>query len=228
MGFSNEWDEAYKNGTNLSIWPWTELISMFYHFFPKSTTDYKSLSVLELGCGAGANIPFFVSIGVDYYSIEGSTTEVNLLNEKYKESNVTIDQGDFTKGIPYSKKFDLIFDRAAVCHNSSDDIEKVVDFVFDSLKDGGYYFGINWFSTNELDFKNSSSFSKRIDDKTFQFTEGIYGKLGNVHFTDVDEIKTLFKNFEICDLYENKEEHLYPESWIRAQYSFAYRKGLSK
>ena len=39
--------------------------------------------VLELGCGAGANIPFFSSLNVEYYAIEGSPTIVESLRKKW-------------------------------------------------------------------------------------------------------------------------------------------------
>ena len=53
-----EWEQTYKNGKQLSVWPWTKLISLV-----KRHTDIKqSMRVLELGCGVGANIPFFVSL----------------------------------------------------------------------------------------------------------------------------------------------------------------------
>lgn len=41
------------------------------------------LRVLELGCGAGANIPFFAAINAEYYGIEGSSTQVKRLQEQY-------------------------------------------------------------------------------------------------------------------------------------------------
>ncbi|MGN5030804.1 hypothetical protein ACTFBV_20625 [Aeromonas rivipollensis] len=56
MAFSNEWDEQYKNNHHMSIWPWSDLVSSIYRYAnPKN--GYKR--VLELGCGAGANIPLF-------------------------------------------------------------------------------------------------------------------------------------------------------------------------
>ncbi len=54
MEYSNEWNEAYKNNSHMSIWPWSDLVSCVYRYaHPKD--GYQR--VLELGCGAGANIP---------------------------------------------------------------------------------------------------------------------------------------------------------------------------
>ena len=53
QGFSIEWDQRYKENLQMSIWPWSDLVSAVMRLrLPASTR------VLELGCGAGANIPF--------------------------------------------------------------------------------------------------------------------------------------------------------------------------
>ena len=57
MSFSEEWNHAYEKNTNLSTWPWSDLVSYVKRF----TKLDKNSKVLELGCGAGANIPFFLS-----------------------------------------------------------------------------------------------------------------------------------------------------------------------
>ena len=57
MSFSNEWDESYKKNTHLSIWPWSDLVSYVMRY--ARPENPKNCNVLELGCGAGANIDFF-------------------------------------------------------------------------------------------------------------------------------------------------------------------------
>lgn len=58
MGFSTEWEQTYKSNAQLSVWPWSEVISLTHRFCDLN----KDLIVLELGCGAGANIPYFMSL----------------------------------------------------------------------------------------------------------------------------------------------------------------------
>ena len=53
MSFSNEWENRYKAKTHLSIWPWSDLVSLVMRHKPIK----ENFKVLELGCGAGANIP---------------------------------------------------------------------------------------------------------------------------------------------------------------------------
>ena len=94
MGFSKGWDECYMKNTQMSIWPWSDLIGYVMRYARPDSAEFK---VLELGCGAGANIPFFRTLGVDYYTVEGSATAVESLKEKYTELSNNLVAGDFTK-----------------------------------------------------------------------------------------------------------------------------------
>ena len=69
MAYSKQWDNVYQQGSNLSIWPWSDLVSYVYRHVPIAGRESK---VLEIGFGAGANIPFFRKLGVSYLGIEGS------------------------------------------------------------------------------------------------------------------------------------------------------------
>lgn len=228
MSFSAEWDAAYRNGTNNSIWPWTELISRFYRYFPAPQVNYERLNVLELGCGAGANIPFFESLGVNYYAIEGSSFEALKLQERFSaNSKITIVEGDFTKGIPFDKKFQLIFDRASVSHNTTEDIKNTISRVYSSLEEKGYFIGVNWFATKEPDYLSERNVLEKADDRTYRFSSGIYGGLGNAHFTDETELRSLLAAFEIKELYLNIEQYVYPKELSRYQWSFVAQKGKS-
>jgi len=55
MVFSKEWEICYREKKQMSLWPWSDLISYVMRYC-KPTSNY--FNVLELGCGAGANIPF--------------------------------------------------------------------------------------------------------------------------------------------------------------------------
>lgn len=222
MGFSKEWEETYKTGAQNSVWPWSEVVSMFYHYFKG---DSSKLKVLELGCGAGANIPFFESLGISYFGIEGSRTQVDRLSQKYiGNHNITVVEGDFSNEIPFDEEFDLILDRAAVTHNSTEGIRNTLRIADGKLKAGGYYFGIGWFSVHFDVFSDESLKYEIIDPNTKVFHSGYYSGLGNVHFSDEKHIHDLFKGMDIVECYEKIETWRIPSNKKTARWNFVAQK----
>ncbi|MFZ2136467.1 MAG: class I SAM-dependent methyltransferase [Xanthobacteraceae bacterium] len=98
----------------MSEWPWSDLVSLV-HRHAKPENGYRR--VLELGCGAGANIPFLQSLGMDYCAVEGSSFIVARLRARFPEIAANIVVGDFTRKIPFTSRFDLVIDRASVTHH---------------------------------------------------------------------------------------------------------------
>ena len=151
MSFSSEWDTRYQENTHMSIWPWSDLVSLVMRHKPQK----ENFKVLELGCGAGANIPLFASLGANYYAVEGSKTIVKKLHQQYPQFKGNIVSGDFTKDIP-DEKFDLIVDRAALTHNDERAIIECIDVCYQQLEIGGKFIGIDWFSTDYSEFKKGN------------------------------------------------------------------------
>ena len=119
----NEWDEIYKSRKQICRWPFSDLVSLVLrnrHRLPARP------SVLEMGCGSGPNIPFFLENNFDYYAIEGANSIVEELKGNYPAIRDNIVCGDFSKPISFKRKFDLVFDRAAITHNTTDDIKDIV------------------------------------------------------------------------------------------------------
>ena len=181
-----------KKSFKMSIWPWSDLVTAVMRLrLPASTR------VLELGCGAGANIPFFKHLGMDYHAVEGSPVIVEQLHERFPEYTDTIKCGDFTKEILFDGCFDLIVDRASVTCNSSRSIYRVVDCIQKIMHKGAYYVGIDWYSDD------SSYFNKGdyIDDFTrANFQDGPFADLGTIHFSSEGHIRKLFKKFKLITL----------------------------
>ena len=219
MTFSKEWDNRYKENTNMSIWPWSDLIGYVKRYVRLS----KNSRVLELGCGAGANIPFFLSLGVKYYSIEGSATMVNKLKKKFPNLQENIVVGDFTQNIPFSKSFDLVIDRGSLTHNTTKGIIECLDNVNQKLKVRGKYIGIDWFSTSHSSYKKGG---KMVDAFTRnRFQKGQFQNVGNVHFSDKAHLQDLFKSFEFLVL-EHKiiKKELLSDEEILASWNFVAQK----
>lgn len=218
MGFSMEWEDIYKKKQQLSVWPWSHLISLVHRY----GNLRKGMKILELGCGAGANIPFFVKEGADYYAIEGSGEMVAQLQEKFKNELVHIVRGDFTQKIPWKESFDIIIDRGALTHNSTRGIKSAIALIQERLTSNGKMIGTDWFSFKydvlEKDLCN------RIDTNTFAFSSGYFAGWGNCHFSDEKHLRELFRDFSFEYLAERCVCEVLPESRISAYWDFVVKK----
>ena len=201
-GFSPEWENVYKKRSQLTSWPWTDLISLVYRYC-KDTIEYKNGVVLELGCGAGPNIPFIKSLGMVYYGIEGSKAIVDSLHEKFPELNSQVVAGDFTSIDQFISlpKIDIVIDRAAVTHNDFTSVSQALDCSYAALKSGGYFIGVDWFSTNHDDFSKGKGVSGDKYTRT-EIQEGQFANVGKVHFSNEEHLRSLFKKFDIISLEE--------------------------
>ena len=211
MEYSNEWNEAYKNNSHMSIWPWSDLVSCVYRYAnPKD--GYQR--VLELGCGAGANIPLFLALDCSYYGVDGSQIITAKLIENYPQLKGKIITSDFSKvhHSEFDNYFDLVIDRASITHNNTSAIKRILESVIIYLKPGGKFIGIDWFSTQHSDFEKGraiDSYTKIDLPHTSQFSG-----IGQVHFSDKKHIIELFTDTGfIIERLEHKERiSIFPEN----------------
>ena len=219
MTFSSEWDERYRSNLQMSVWPFSDLVSYVNRYTKPAG---KQTRVLELGCGAGANIPFFLGQGFKYYGIEGSNTIINKLKRKFPKIKNNLVVGDFTKQIQFKEKFDLVVDRSSLSHNTTDGIKNCLELVYDKMKKDSTYIGIDWFSTDHHDYSN---FVKKLDmySRT-EYSKGQFADVGIVHFTNKSHLLKLFKKFEILVLEHKVVTKEIPEKKKFAGWNFVARK----
>lgn len=198
MTFSREWEEAYAAGRQNSIWPWTDLVCAVMRHCP----DLRDKRVLELGCGVGANIPFFRQMGAKYIGIEGSSTAAEKAMTRYAGAVISV--GDFTKTLPY-ENCDLVVDRSSIVHNEPHAIENCLDLVHDALKPGGLFISIDWFSTAHED-------------------EAQFDGLGVVHRVDEEDLRAFLHGFEIVSLEEKLIYRVVPECARFASWNIVTKK----
>jgi SAM-dependent methyltransferase len=183
--FSEEWETRFSQGKNHSLYPWTDLLT----YISKYGYLEKGDKVLELGPGVGANIPFFLARGAEYYAIEGSKTAVSEIIKRFPNLEGKVIVGDFTQNIPFQHGFKFIIDRGSITHNNSIGIQKALKMIHDKLMDDGKYFGIDWFS-----WVNGERLKGKNEDDiyTYSFKDGKYENHGNVHFSTKSHIFELF------------------------------------
>lgn len=210
MSFSSEWEKTYQASQHLSVWPWSDLV--YYVCRYAKPTDGVVSRVLELGCGVGANIPFFLANPFDYSSVEGSASAVSVLHRAYPQLVNKIVVGDFTKEIPFSGEFDLIIDRVSLPHNSTEAILNCLKVCFSKLKPGGKMIGIDWFSTEHKDSKKGDEVD--LFTRTNLPSDSHLHGLGCVHFFDQKHLSYLLQEAGfIIQRLEHKSHDLYiPES----------------
>ena len=218
--FSEEWNKIYKTNLQLSAWPWSDLVSFVNKY--RNKKNKKKISVLELGCGAGSNIPFFHQLQYDYYSVEGSSEIVNRLKKKYPKFKRKIVVGDFTKKIPFKKKFNIIIDRGSMTHNDVLAIKKSLVLVSKSLKKDGIFMGFDWFSKNDSDFNKG----EKVDNFTkTNIRTGKLKNVGKIYFTDLKNLKKLFYKWKILEIYEKVYKYHKPQkNFKRASWAIVAKK----
>lgn len=146
MAFSKEWEEIFASGEHFSEYPWSNLVGLVMKYFPFGSESVRP-RVLELGCGVGANIPFFLDKGFEYHAVEGSRSAYQCVKSRFG-SAVDVHLADFSKGLPFkSDYFDLVVDRSSTVHNRSDGISRTIGEVERCLKSGKLFVAVDWFST---------------------------------------------------------------------------------
>lgn len=220
MVFSDEWEGVYQRGAQNSVWPWSDLVSFVMRYAPSTG---QSVKVLELGCGAGANIPFFESLDVQYFGIEGSPSVVERLRERFPSMLDRIVVGDFTLGIPFDAAFDLVVDRSSITHNTTADIVRCLDSVYRCLRSGGIFIGIDWFSTSHSAYLKEVEI---VDSFTRSgYRDGPFADVGRVHFSDEEHLVDLFRRFEPVALEQKTIRHCIPrDEETFAAWNLAVRK----
>jgi SAM-dependent methyltransferase len=211
MSFSQEWDCVYGDDRHRSIWPWSDVVS-YVHRHAAPRDGFRR--VLELGCGAGANIPFFLKLGMDYWGIEGSSFAVAALRDTFPELKHKIAVGDFTDSIPLPGPFGLVLDRAALTHNPTTAIQSALRLVFELLRPSGKLIGIDWFSASHSD----TGRGRPVDAHTrTDIPSGQFQGVGAVHFADRDHLTELLTTagFTLERLEHKRSEMLVPDEGVR-------------
>ncbi|AXE29231.1 hypothetical protein DK842_04470 [Chromobacterium phragmitis] len=219
MGFSPEWERQFSSGAHLSRWPWSDLVSLCRRHARHLPSEAR---ILELGCGVGANIPFFLAQGWRYFAVEGSASAAAQAARDFPMLQDAVRVADFTAELPFSGAFDLVVDRAALTHNCERDIRLALARVRECLVPGGLYIGVDWFSTRHADYGRGAAAEDAWTRRDYE--QGAFGGVGRVHFSDSGHLRDLFAGWEWLAMEEKTIERFAPEPATLAMWSFVVRK----
>lgn len=185
MTFSFDWELSYATGNAVvGTYPnFEKLVGVFVR---------EAERMLELGVGAGGEIPFFASMGFGYHGIDGSQSAIDRARQRFSLGE-RVKVADFTKEIPFEGQFDFICDRASIAHNDTESIKRCLALVHKALKPGGILLCSDWFSTRHSEFTRG----RQLDGKTRDgYEDGQFKGAGVVHFCDERDLIELFTDFE--------------------------------
>jgi SAM-dependent methyltransferase len=96
------------------------IVMLMRHFYWSAR---KTIKILDMGCGFGANTWYCAAEGYDTYAIDGSKTALDRAraNVKKAKANAHFDHGDLSAMSYADNTFDMVIDVAAIsCNNFAD------------------------------------------------------------------------------------------------------------
>ena len=207
MTFNQEWDQRYSESTHMSVWPWSDLVSLVYRYGKEAIAQRGR--VLELGCGAGANIPLFLSLQMQYHALEGSPAIVNQLHQRFPELRETIRCADFTAEQPFDGAFDFVIDRGSLDPQQHRSHPKRPGFGLAGPEAGGLFF--RWTGSPRITATTPKASQPMTHTPEHFYTSGQFTDVGRVHFSDADHLRDIFQQFDVKLLEEKIQRRFIPE-----------------
>ncbi len=194
--FGNRYDEVYREGLQKSVWPWSSVVTILHRLKKYLNPNAK---ILEIGCGMGANIELIQSLEYEYFGIDFSPYAINEIIKLHPELSGALVAEDFTKNISFfGNTFDIILDRASLTCNPTSKIKNCIELIKKELITGGYFVGVDWYSTDHSGFKEGKSQEDEFS-LIFSQEEPMFDP-PRMHFSSEEHIQDLFKEFEIIHL----------------------------
>ena len=204
----SSWNKIYKKGLHLNEYPYEWVVGNTKKIFPNP----KKKNVLDLGCGAGNHLQFFLNHNFNFITaIDGSKNIIKFTKKKFKNSKkIEFINKNILINKFRSNFYDLILDRMTITHNDKKDINNLANNLYLSLKKNGYLFSICFSKKhNEYNrFKDKGIFFKNVN------------KDGGIKssFLDSKEIKNIYKKFKIISIIEEVKTDIVSKEKYAAWY----------
>ncbi len=193
MKWDPTWEQIFRS-QDWGRYPPEELIRFVArNYF--SAPDRSEIRILELGCGAGANIWFLAREGFDTYGIDGSQTAIDKAERRLREEGekARLQIGDVNSILSFFPPgyFDAVVDVACLQHNDLQAVQSILDQVQVALKPQGRFFSM-MVATGSL----GDGLGRELAPGTFiDIEEGPLKDKGLCHFFTLDEVRQLFSFF---------------------------------
>ena len=192
------WDKGWDNVFENSRWgryPPEELLRFMARNF-YNVPDRSKVSVLEVGCGPGANLWYIAREGFSTFGMDGSEVALSRAKERCEEENVLVDlrQADAMQ-LPYEdQSIDAVYELECVYANSLKDSKKIISEIHRVLKPGGMFFS-KTFSTGS-DGDGRGTLVENEPHTYIDITDSvIHDGYGIIRFTAEEEIPQLYGVF---------------------------------
>jgi ubiquinone/menaquinone biosynthesis C-methylase UbiE len=187
------WDPTWETVFKKQEWgkyPGESLIQFIARNFYKK--ERKNISLLEIGCGPGANIWFMAREGFSVTGIDGSQTAINQAQERLQTEQLSarLIVGDILK-LPFNDlEFDGIIDVECLYSNNETNTLSMLSEINKVLKPNGLFYSRT--------FSKSMFIGNAISKNEFEFhnvNDGpLFGK-GFIRLIDEQKISSLYGRF---------------------------------
>jgi ubiquinone/menaquinone biosynthesis C-methylase UbiE len=195
------WEQIHEQRT-WGHYPNEELVRFIgRNLFRLSNAERKSVKILEVGCGQGANVWFLAKEGFTIHGIDVSSSAITKAEKFLAETHgvkAFLEVADL-RDLPYeSEYFDVVIDNVTIQHVTYSDHKKAYKEIYRILKPGSLFWNFHiakesWgHGTGDL-----------IDHETFDnLTEGPLADVGTTCMLSAEDITNLLKDagFSIISL----------------------------
>ncbi len=183
------WETVFKDN-EWGKYPGENLIQFIARNFYKR--ERENISLLEIGCGPGANIWFMARERFNVVGIDGSETAISKAKERLQQENLNAQLvvGDIVK-MPFDDNlFDGIIDNECLYANNEQNTLLILSEISRLLKSNGLFYSRS--------FSEDMFIGSRLQNDAFEFsniTEGPLSGKGFVRLMDKNKIQTLYSKY---------------------------------
>ena len=216
MSWDPTWEQVFR-ARDWGRYPPEELIRFVARNFFRAS-ERKQIKILEVGCGAGANLWFLAHEGFDAYGVDASETAIVKARRRLQEDNLSaqFQVGDIVTltNIFPGTQFDAVIDVACLQHNRPQTIPFILDQIWSVLKPHG-----RMFSMMVARGSYGDGLGTQVEPGTWtDIREGPMHGMGLAHFSTIDEIQPWFGRFvdvqvEYSERSMNNQTHSY-KHWV--------------